>query len=108
MTTMALTWTKQRLKFESSLPVPDTLYVIILKFNLDSAFSYRFHELLKNVRQNKGSILIASVEYVRLLKKEQQRWRDLELRMNSLEMQNRRMRDKLQVEQKGQDFFLLY
>ncbi|XP_048739969.2 microphthalmia-associated transcription factor-like isoform X3 [Ostrea edulis] len=44
-----------------------------------------------DMRQNKGTILKASVEYIRRLKKDQDRLKQLESRQKQLEMNNRKM-----------------
>ena len=57
----------------------------------------RFHEIVKDVRQNKGSILRATVEYVKILKKEQTRKRQIEDKCKIQEYQNRKLLLLLQV-----------
>jgi hypothetical protein len=49
------------------------------------------------MRQNKGTILKASVEYIRRLKKDQDRLKQLETRQKQLEMNNRKMILRMQV-----------
>lgn len=49
------------------------------------------------MRQNKGTILKASVEYIRRLKKDQDRLKQLESRQKQLEMNNRKMILRMQV-----------
>jgi hypothetical protein len=52
---------------------------------------------VRDVRQNKGSILKASVEYIRKLKVDQHKKRLLEERVQIQETQNRKLMMKLQV-----------
>ncbi len=52
---------------------------------------------MRDVRQNKGSILKASVEYIRKLKVDQHKKRLLEERVQIQETQNRKLMMKLQV-----------
>lgn len=49
------------------------------------------------MRWNKGTILKASVEYIRWLQKEQQHARELEGRQKKLEQANRRLLLRIQV-----------
>ena len=49
------------------------------------------------MRWNKGTILKASVDYIRKLQKEQQRSKDLESRQRSLEQANRSLQLRIQV-----------
>lgn len=49
------------------------------------------------MRWNKGTILKASVDYIRKLQKEQQRSKDLENRQRSLEQANRSLQLRIQV-----------
>lgn len=49
------------------------------------------------MRWNKGTILKASVDYIRKLQKEQQRSKDLESRQRSLEQTNRSLQLRIQV-----------
>lgn len=51
------------------------------------------------MRWNKGTILKASVEYIRWLQKEQQHARELESRQKKLEQANRRLLLRIQVVQ---------
>ncbi len=50
-----------------------------------------------DMRWNKGTILKASVEYIKWLQKEQQHARDLESRQKKLEQANRRLLLRIQV-----------
>lgn len=51
----------------------------------------------REMRWNKGTILKASVDYIRKLQKEQQRSKDLESRQRSLEQTNRSLQLRIQV-----------
>ncbi len=57
----------------------------------------RYYDIVRDVRQNKGSILKASVDYIRKLKVDQQKKRLLEERVRLQETQNRKLVVKLQV-----------
>uniref|UniRef100_A0A3Q0ST48 Transcription factor EC n=1 Tax=Amphilophus citrinellus TaxID=61819 RepID=A0A3Q0ST48_AMPCI len=54
------------------------------------------HNLSNDMRWNKGTILKASVEYIRWLQKEQQHARELESRQKKLEQANRRLLLRIQ------------
>ena len=56
--------------------------------------NFRHHSLVKDVRQNKGSILRATVEYVRALKEDTGR---LEEKLRLTEIQQRKMLRVIQV-----------
>ena len=56
---------------------------------------------MRDVRQNKGSILKASVDYIRKLKMEQQKKRILEEKMKLQEATNRKLLLKIQVHSKS-------
>lgn len=55
-----------------------------------------YYDLVKDLRQNKGTILKASVDYVRCLKKEVQRIPDLEARCRYSENQTRKLLLRIQ------------
>ena len=57
----------------------------------------RYYDIVRDVRQNKGSILKASVDYIRKLKVEQQKKKILEVKMNQQEATNRKLLLKIQV-----------
>ena len=57
----------------------------------------RYFELVRDVRQNKGSILKASVEYIKKLKLDQQSKVLLEQKSRKIEYQNRKLILKLRV-----------
>ena len=57
----------------------------------------RYYDLVRDVRHNKGSILKASVDYIRLLKREKERKEALSERCKVQEQQNRKLLIKLQV-----------
>lgn len=52
---------------------------------------FRYYEIVRDVRPNKGTILKSSVEYIKLLKNELTRMKQNELRHKQLEHQNRRL-----------------
>ena len=56
-----------------------------------------YHDLVRDVRQHKGSILKASVEYIRRLKRDQVQKKMLEDKCKIQEFQNRKLLLKLQV-----------
>ena len=58
---------------------------------------FRYHNLVKDVRQNKGSILRATVEYIKVLKDDQGRQRQLEEKLKFQEFQQRKLLRILQV-----------
>ena len=58
---------------------------------------FRYFELVRDVRQNKGSILKASVDYIRKLKVDQDRKTFLEEKCRVQEYQTRKLIAKLQV-----------
>ena len=73
----------------------------------------QYYEIVRDVRQNKGSILKASVDYIRLLKREREKKVSLEERYKKLEQSNRRALLKLQVSSKlsvilGYQLFIFY
>lgn len=51
----------------------------------------------RDMRWNKGTILKASVDYIRKLQREQQRAKELELRQRRLEHANRHLMLRIQV-----------
>lgn len=53
--------------------------------------------LIREMRWNKGTILKASVDYIRKLQKEQQRAREMEERQRRLENTNRSLLLRIQV-----------
>ncbi|XP_035213464.1 microphthalmia-associated transcription factor-like isoform X1 [Stegodyphus dumicola] len=55
-----------------------------------------YYDLVKDLRQNKGTILKASVDYVRCLKKEVQKIPDLELRCRMVDQFNKRLLLRIQ------------
>ena len=58
---------------------------------------FRYFDLVRDVRQNKGSILKASVDYIRKLKVDQDRKNFLEEKCRIQEYQTRKLIAKLQV-----------
>lgn len=57
----------------------------------------RYFDLVRDVRQNKGSILKASVDYIRKLKVDQDRKKFLEEKCRIQEYQTRKLIARLQV-----------
>ncbi|GFT86071.1 microphthalmia-associated transcription factor [Nephila pilipes] len=55
-----------------------------------------YYDLVKDLRQNKGTILKASVDYVRCLKNEVQKIPDLEVKLRMVEQVNKRLLLKIQ------------
>ena len=58
---------------------------------------WRYYDIVRDVRQNKGSILKASVEYIKKLKSDQHKKRLLEEKVRIQDSQNRKLLLKLQV-----------
>ena len=56
-----------------------------------------YYESIGEFRPNKGTILKASVNYIRLLKSESEKWRAVEAKQQKLEQQNRRLLLKIQA-----------
>jgi len=56
----------------------------------------QYYEIVRDVRQNKGSILKASVDYIRLLRREREKKVTLEEKYKKLELSNRKALLKLQ------------
>lgn len=52
---------------------------------------------MRDVRPNKGTILKSSVDYIKVLKVEVQRMKQVEARQKQLELQNRRLFLRIQV-----------
>ena len=57
----------------------------------------QYYEIVRDVRQNKGSILKASVDYIRILRKEREKKISLEEKFRRLEQSNRKALLKIQV-----------
>ena len=57
----------------------------------------QYYDIVRDVRQNKGSILKASVDYIKKLKHDQQKRKLLEEKIRIQEAQNRKLLLKLQV-----------
>ena len=57
----------------------------------------QYYDIVRDVRQNKGSILKASVDYIKILKKEKEKKTFLEEKCRKLEQVNRKALLKLQV-----------
>ena len=71
--------------------------MILYLFSWNEYFCFRYYDLVRDVRQNKGSILKASVEYIRKLKTDQHKKRILEEKVKIQDSQNRKLLLKLQV-----------
>ena len=71
-------------------------------------FKYRYYDLVRDVRQNKGSILKASVEYIRKLKNDQHRKRILEEKVRQQDSQNRKLLLKIQVSEANLIFDIMF
>ena len=61
----------------------------------------QYYEIVRDVRQNKGSILKASVDYIKILKKEKERKAHAEEKCRRHEQVNRKLLIKLQVKSKS-------
>jgi hypothetical protein len=57
----------------------------------------RYYEIVRDVRPNKGTILKSSVDYIKVLKHEVQRMKQVEAKQKQLELQNRRLFLRIQV-----------
>ncbi|PNF34453.1 hypothetical protein B7P43_G11256 [Cryptotermes secundus] len=55
-----------------------------------------YYEIVRDVRPNKGTILKSSVDYIKVLKLEVQRMKQVEARQKQLELQNRRLYLRIQ------------
>lgn len=58
----------------------------------------QYYDIVRDVRQNKGSILKASVDYIKILKKEKERKGLVEEKCRKQEIINRKLLIKLQVD----------
>lgn len=61
----------------------------------------KYFELVRDMKQNKGTILKASVDYMKCLKKEVSKIPDLERKHRELEMENKRMLMKIEQLEMG-------
>ena len=57
----------------------------------------QYYDIVRDVRQNKGSILKASVDYIRILKREKERKSLVEDKCRKQEQINKKLLIKLQV-----------
>lgn len=57
----------------------------------------RYYDLVRDLRQNKGEILKASVDYIRRMKVDQDASKESEAKRRSLEQQNRQLHLRIQV-----------
>ena len=58
----------------------------------------QYYDIVRDVRHNKGSILKASVDYIKILKKEKERKGLVEEKCRKQELINRKLLIKLQVD----------
>ena len=58
----------------------------------------QYYDIVRDVRQNKGSILKASIDYIKILKKEKERKELAQERCRKQELINRKLLIKLQVD----------
>lgn len=80
---------KNAILFFVSVTVPlFTAYII---------YVYGYHNDTSEMRWNKGTILKASVDYIRKLQKEQHRAKDVEMRQKKLEQANHSLMLRIQV-----------
>lgn len=56
-----------------------------------------YYEIVRDVRPNKGTILKSSVDYIKVLKHEINRLRKAELKQKDMELQNKRLMMRVQV-----------
>nr|CAD7264975.1 unnamed protein product [Timema shepardi] len=57
----------------------------------------RYYEIVRDVRPNKGTILKSSVDYIKVLKHDVHRMKQVEARQKQLEFQNRRLLLRVQI-----------
>ena len=60
-------------------------------------FCCRYFDLVRDLRQNKGEILKASVDYIKRMKADKDGSKQTESRMRSLEQENRQLLIRIQV-----------
>ncbi len=72
------------------------------------SFPLRYYDLVRDVRQNKGSILKASVDYIRKLKNDQIKKRQLEDKLREQETHNKKLLLKLQVRVSSSSRYCVY
>ena len=98
-------WTPKKIQYKwqnqrFGIPSTSTKWTVsdqyLIRQNL-TTFLKRFHEIVKDVRQNKGSILRATVEYVKVLKKDQLTRKQIEGKCKVQEFQNKKLLLLLQV-----------
>ena len=66
-------------------------------FTDSTIFQFTISSIYSDLRQNKGSILKASVDYIRKLRRDQERLRHLEDKQRQTESSNRKMLLRIQV-----------
>lgn len=69
----------------------------LVSWSADSDCRPLFPAYLRDMRWNKGTILKASVDYIRTLQREQQRVKELECRQRKLEHANHHLLLRIQV-----------
>ena len=70
----------------------------MVKRNYENIFIlFRYHELTKDIKHNKGGILRAAVAYLRSLKTDQIKKQRIEAKCRIQDLQKRKMMMKLQV-----------
>lgn len=62
-----------------------------------------YYEIVRDVRPNKGTILKSSVDYIKVLKHEINRLRKAELKQKDMELQNKRLMMRVQVNNSAVD-----
>ena len=67
----------------------------------------QYYDIVRDVRQNKGSILKASVDYIKILKREKERKIHIEEKCKKHEQINRKLLIKLQVFNFQSDLFCI-
>ena len=78
-----------------------TLELLVYLWLIFYAWSlFRFHELAKDIKYNKGGILAATVSYLKMLKMDQIRKNHLEEEVRAQALQNRKLLNKIQVSRK--------
>lgn len=73
------------------------LFVFLSLFTVSAIYIYWYHNDDREMRWNKGTILKASVDYIRKLQKEQHRAKDIEMRQKKLEQANHSLMLRIQV-----------
>lgn len=75
-------------------------FLFLVDGDISYTFTYWFiYGFLRDMRWNKGTILKASVDYIRKLQRDQQRAKELEGRQKRLEHTNRHLLLRIQVQE---------